>query len=109
MQKDGPPWDKSVVTRWGAGRKWRKIVSPLTAVKSHDSSKAVFTLAFGSGPQIIEIADLTLTNYGQDVALENLPKSKSVFEYEGFEQNDPWRGEAQERINRIRNVNYWSL
>jgi GH35 family endo-1,4-beta-xylanase len=102
LQTDGPPWDKSVVTRWGAGRKWRKIVSPLTAVRSRDSGKAVFTLAFGSGPQVIEIGGLTLTNYGQDVPVENLPMSKSVFEYEGSEQDAPWRTEAQQRIERIR-------
>lgn len=103
LQTDGPPWDKSVVTRWGAGRKWRKIVSPLTAVRSRDSGQAVFTLAFGSGPQAIEIGGITLTNYGQDVPIENLPKS--AFEYEGSEHDAPWRTEARQRIDRIRKGN----
>jgi GH35 family endo-1,4-beta-xylanase len=102
LQTDGPPWDKSVVTRWGAGRKWRKIVSPLTAVRSRGPGKAVFTLAFGSGPQVIEIGGLTLTNYGQDVPIEKLPMSKSAYEYEGSKHDAPWRAEAQQRIERIR-------
>lgn len=105
LQTDGPPWDKSVVTRWGAGKKWRKIVSPLTAVRTHGPGEAVFTLAFGSGPQVIEIGGLTLTNYGQDVPIENLHKSKSVLEYEGYKHDAPWRAEARQRIERIRKGN----
>lgn len=100
LQTDGPPWDKSVVTRWGAGKKWRKIVSPITSMRTHGPGEAVFTLAFGSGPQVIEIGGITLMNYGQDVPIENLPKS--AFEYEGSKHDAPWRAEARERIDRIR-------
>lgn len=100
FQSDRPPWNKSLVAQWGAGKKWRKVECPFVAVESSAEQGAVFTFAFTSGPQAIEIGGVNLINYGKTVTIEALPHS--VLTYAGREADAPWRESARERIDKLR-------
>jgi len=100
FQSDRPPWNKSLVVQWGAGKKWRKVECPFLSVESYATQGAVLTFAFASGPQAIEIGGVNLVNYGKTATIETLPRS--VLTYAGREADAPWREAARERIDKIR-------
>ncbi len=57
---------------------------------------------FASMPQDIDIAGFTGINYKNEYGLEDLPSSFSPFDYEGSEEDAPWRVLAASRIESLR-------
>jgi GH35 family endo-1,4-beta-xylanase len=100
FQRDEPPWEKSMLARWGAAKKWRMVRCPFNSLKDYSPGEAAFTFAFGTGPQVIEIGGLTLSNYGKAVSVDDLPRSART--YAGREPDAPWRADARQRIDKIR-------
>lgn len=73
------------------------------SVKSSISSDPVageLGFGFGGREQIVELANVTLTNHGPDIPPTSLPQTRAT--YAGREPDAAWRAEAAERIDRIR-------
>lgn len=62
--------------------------------------KAGFHLA--SMAQDIDLAGFTAINYEDNYEIEDLPSSFSPFNYEGSEEDAPWRALAESRIESLR-------
>lgn len=100
FQGAGPPWDKSLLVQWSVGKRWRKISCPFVSVGSYDKSEAMFTFAFNSGMQTIQIGGVVLTNFGKNIAVKDLPRSRIT--YHGRHAKAAWRDEANARIDTFR-------
>jgi len=75
------------------------------AFKSTVSFEAgVFQAGFHLASQVqdIDIAGFAAINYGDAYELEDIPSSFSSFDYEGSEDDAPWRALAESRIENLR-------
>lgn len=95
-----PDYAKSLVAEFGASRQWRKISCPFTAIEASAPGESMFNFTFPYGPQAVQIAGLSVTNYGSSVSLEG--RNAAGISYRGQAPDAPWRAAAQERIERIR-------
>ncbi|MCX5770067.1 MAG: endo-1,4-beta-xylanase [Candidatus Hydrogenedentes bacterium] len=100
FQTEHPPYNKSLTAQVSASRQWRRIYCPFEAVESTEAGNSVFNFAFPTGPQRVQIAGLSLINYGTKVSDTDLPKT--VITYDGREPDSPWRKAAQQRIDKFR-------
>lgn len=107
----GEPGPASLYVQAGAGKKryefkfspfrhWEQHVRAFKAPSDFEIKNGNVSLHLGAAGPVIEIADLQIINYGRDVALSDLPKSRVT--YPGREKNAPWRKEALARIEKIR-------
>jgi len=94
------PWTKSVSFPIRAGREWKKVFVRFKAVQSYQPGEAQLIFRLGYEPETIDIAGITLENFGKQLALADLPTTKIV--YPGMEPDAPWRKAAEERIEKTR-------
>jgi GH35 family endo-1,4-beta-xylanase len=94
------PWTKSASHPVRAAREWKKFHVPFVAEASYAAGEAQMIFRLGYEPQKIEIAGVSVENFGTKVALASLPVTK--LEYPGMDQAAPWRAAAAERIEKIR-------
>lgn len=100
FQGGEPDYVKSVVADFGASRQWKEIRCPFTVVEDAAAGEAMFAFAFPNGPQTVQIAGLTVTNYGDSVSFDH--ETVSWITYPGQEPDAAWRADAEARIERIR-------
>lgn len=94
------PWTKSVTYPTRAGSNWKKIHVPFVAAENYPAGAAQMTLRMGYANQTVQIAGVSLENFGKDLALADLPRTKQT--YPGQEPDAKWRAEAQARIDEHR-------
>ena len=82
------------------GEEWTKTSIPFILTKDVQPEDVRIVVRFDSYPQKFEISPITLINCGQNVSLNDLPKT--VVKYDGSEPDAPWRKEAEERIEKYR-------
>lgn len=85
------------------GPEWTPIRAPLVADADYPPGTAQVSLRFGYQPQTIEVAAISLSNFGVSVAVKDLPRTTG--HYAGWEADAPWRKAAAERIDQIRKGN----
>ncbi len=95
-----PDFKRSFGYETSVGTTWKRFDFPFRAADDYAPGEAVMNLRLGYGPQIVEIAGISLLNYAKSVAKESLPATKLT--YAGNEPNAAWRKAAQERIEKIR-------
>ncbi len=100
FEKASPPHDKSASVQVGASERWRRYHVPFEARADYAPGEAQVTLQMGMIDQTIEVAGLEVTNYGESVALEDLPRTRIT--YRGWEPDAAWRDEAASRIEKHR-------
>ncbi len=100
VQTAGPPFSSTIEQELSAPRTWEKVTLPFVSRVAWKAGKAQMTLNFGYDPQTIELADVTLVDYGSSVRVKDLPQPQ--FTYTGHEADAPWRKEAADRIEKIR-------
>ncbi len=83
-----------------AGKEWRHWQQPFRVPAGAIPARAQVLLYLGTHPQVVEIADLQLLNYGPDFDMGTLVGPGPG--YEGREAGAAWRQEARARIDRIR-------
>jgi endo-1,4-beta-xylanase len=99
------PWTKSTTFELRAGPEWKQILVPFVAAGSYGPGEAQLAFRLGySTKQTIEFGGITLENFGKQLALADLPKSKLT--YPGMEPNAAWRAEAEARIEQHRKGNF---
>ena len=70
---DGP--ELTVSQEIVAGAKWTKVQIPARVAADYEVGKAMVNLDLGFEPQLLEFADINLTNFGAKVKLSELPSS----------------------------------
>lgn len=95
------PWTKSTTFEMRVGPEWKQLVVPFVAAGNYAPGEAQLAFRLGySTPQTIEFGGITLENFGKQLALADLPKSKIT--YPGMAPDAPWRAQAEARIEQYR-------
>ena len=100
FQTGAPNWEKSISQNVGLGAEWKRFDVPFVARHSLPTGGALTGFRLGFNPQIIELGGFSLTNYGANIKVSDLPRTSS--RYAGDEPDAPWRAEANARIEKIR-------
>ena len=78
---------------------WTQVYgSDIAQITSQGKSNICMHL--GLAKQTVEVADLMVINFGNEIALNDLPVMKQT--YVGIEEDAPWRASADERIEEMR-------
>lgn len=102
----GNIWSTGSPSMLGVGPAWAKIELPFVAAGSYAPGEARVRFDVGFAPQVLEIADLRVTNLGRTVDINTLPRTDRSH-YAGREPNAPWREAAHARIEQIRKADLW--
>lgn len=94
------PWTKSVTLGLQAGAEWKEYLVPFIAEENYGPGEGQFAFRMGYPNQTIELADIKLENFGKQLTLADLPKTRLT--YPGREPDAPWRAAAAERIEKHR-------
>lgn len=81
---------------------WQEFFIPVEMNGAEQAGELRLNFGFGAGerPQVFEIADVTLLNYGKSLTTDDLPAT--ALTYGGREEDAPWRSEAEARIEQHR-------
>ncbi|MDB4615092.1 endo-1,4-beta-xylanase [Akkermansiaceae bacterium] len=110
-KSSGEPGPAALYVQAGAGKKrfefrfspfrqWEQHVRSFKAESDFEAGNGNVSIHMGAAGPMIEVADLRVVNYGAEVKLADLPKSRVT--YAGREKDAAWRTEALERIEKIR-------
>lgn len=86
------------------GTNWERIYQTMIADADVAAGQGQFYFLLGAKVQHIEIADVSLLNYGREFDIKKLPRRKVT--YEGRSPDAAWRKPANERIEKIRKADY---
>ena len=94
------PFPRIAIGGYSLDKEWREIALPFAFERDYAAGEVEVSCDVGYGLQTIELAGLRLLNFGDTVALSQLPRTRPT--YIGHESDAPWRSEALARIERIR-------
>jgi len=94
------PWSKSVSEPIHPGTLWKRYDVPFKSIGDYSNGEAQIVFMLGQTVQSVEIARVSLTNYGASANIDALPRTRST--YAGREPNAPWRKAAAARIEKYR-------
>jgi len=94
------PWTKVKTYPVRAGHEWQKFSVPFIADQELKAGEAQLVFRLGYTPETIDIAGVTMENFGTQLALADLPTTR--ISYKGIEPTAAWRTEAAERIEKLR-------
>jgi endo-1,4-beta-xylanase len=100
--EDAKSFTKSLDFHASALGEWREFFVPFLAGQDYAPGQASIIFRAGYQPQEVEIAGLTLRDFGAQQNLATPPVGLVRLQYAGQEPNAPWRAEAEQRIEKIR-------
>lgn len=100
FEENSEPYDKSVSQVVYAPATWESYEIPFTAAQDYQPGTGQVAFQLGFEWQTIELGGFTLTNFGPDVPVADLPRTRQT--YPGIEEDAAWRAAADERIDEIR-------
>lgn len=100
LQRSSGAYEKVVSLPFQATGEWRQYVLPVRADLTLLSGQHGFAAHLSSLPQTVEIGGVTLVNYRTGKTVDELPRTKIV--WEGSEPDAPWRRQALDSIEKIR-------
>ena len=95
-----PEFDKAAEIRLAATSDWQECFVPFKASRDFPAGESRICLRVGYDRQTIEIGGLSITDFGPEARLEDLPRTHVT--YAGRSANATWRREALDRIEKIR-------
>jgi endo-1,4-beta-xylanase len=98
------PWTKVKTYPVHAGHDWQKFSVPFISDQEFKAGEAQIVFRLGFSPETIDIAGVTVENFGTQLALADLPITKIT--YKGMEPDAPWRAAAAERIEKLRKADF---
>lgn len=101
LEQDFGASNKAAMTEVVLDSNWEKFFVPISSSSitcNAGESKFAFRVAYQ--PQVIQIADVQVVNYGRGISAAMLPKRPSS--YRGVEEDAIWRTEAEKRIEKYR-------
>lgn len=88
FERAGAPHTKSTAQVVSAGPEWQRIDLPFVAAESYAPGEAQVLFRMGyHAPQAFELADVRVVNYGKNIDINQLPRTR--FWYEGHEPDAP--------------------
>jgi endo-1,4-beta-xylanase len=105
LQLPAPEYSSAGVTdsaKFGTG--WERIYQTISVNTDVPAGKGRLQFFLGGKNQSIEIADVSLVNYGRGFDMAKLPRRKVT--YEGRGPDAAWRAPADARIEKIRKADY---
>ncbi len=102
FERSSSPWEKwaSFPAQTTIEGGWQRFDVPFTVGDSYPAGGAAVTMRLGYTPQTIQIADVQLTNYRNQVTIDQL--QRTALGYPGQALDAPWRQAAHERITEFR-------
>jgi len=100
VERTERPFEKALERELSVGPEWTQIRIPFRADRDADAGQLQLGLRVGYPAQTIEIGGVKFSNFGPDVAPDDLPETNLW--YEGHEPDAAWRKDAAERIEKIR-------
>ena len=100
VRRNGPDSTSSFEGDYAFGREWQEVLIPFVFARDLGAGDTAVILRFGFKRQTLEIGGLEVLDYGRTLAYGQLPRTR--FNSAGREPGAAWRGQALERINRIR-------
>ncbi|HEV7300640.1 MAG TPA: endo-1,4-beta-xylanase [Tepidisphaeraceae bacterium] len=100
FQRIHPPHTSHLRFGVGAGGEWQQYELPFRAVEDVAVGEGKFVIALGYDPQVVDVGGMSLRNYGPDVSVDSLPRTRLT--YIGREPDAAWRAEAAARIEKHR-------
>lgn len=74
--KSSPPWTNAASSELGLTADWQRFDIPFACPLDFPVGDAQFTFVFGYTPQQVELADVSLLNFGKSVKPDALPKTE---------------------------------
>lgn len=96
----GKDYAKAVMHDFELGTSWSLVLVPFPALQSVPAGQGSVSIHLGELAQQIDIAGLSLLNFGNRVALADLPQP--ALTYPGREPDAAWRKAALQRIESTR-------
>jgi GH35 family endo-1,4-beta-xylanase len=100
FEQSSEPFDKQAEMRVGARSTWTEVFIPFQLKQDFKAGEAQICFRLGYERQTLELGGLELINYGPNIKLESLPRTR--VSYTGREADAAWRKEALARIEKIR-------
>jgi GH35 family endo-1,4-beta-xylanase len=100
----GKDYAKAVSHDFELGTSWSLVLVPFPALQAIPAGLGAVSLHLGEQAQQIDIAGLSLLNFGKRVALSDLPQPELT--YPGREADAAWRKAALQRIESIRKSDF---
>jgi len=100
LERNGSPYTKSVSFTAAAGSDWKKVEIPFTMAESYASNGYNFSFWVTFPDQEIQIAGLTIQDYGPNYPFSKL--SLTFWPYDGRAADATWRAAAAQRIEKYR-------
>ena len=95
-------WQKATEAEISIGPEWQKYYLPLdSGVYTLKAGESHVTYSVGFKPQVIEVADITIVNYHQDVDFNTFFPDKFK-PYKGMEDDHLWKKHAWKRVEKYR-------
>jgi len=102
FEETASPFTKSLYLDSEVKSGWRQWFIPFKAEKDYPANQARYQLNLGHTKGVLAIAGAALLNFGAQYSIDELPMSTHHLEYDGREDNAPWRSQALSRINSLR-------
>lgn len=103
FERASQPFEKSVSVPAVLTPKWQEFREPFKALASYAAGEAQVNFRLGYPPQTIDIAAVSVQDFGPTVAPDSLPVT--AIHYQGESPDAPWRKAAEERIRKYRMAN----
>jgi endo-1,4-beta-xylanase len=100
VERGESPYTKSLDLSIPASREWKQWSVPFSAIEDVPAGKVNVNFRLGYGQQILELQNISLTNFKVSKRPSELPRTK--LNYAGSEPEATWRVEANERIEKYR-------
>ena len=102
FEEAGDDYSKEVGGVFPVSTEWKRYVFPYISQNSYAPGGGQIAFHVGYQTQTLEIAGLALLNFGDGIALADLPDERNNDTYEGIEDDAPWRAAAEARIEQLR-------
>ncbi|WP_020575093.1 endo-1,4-beta-xylanase [Actinopolymorpha alba] len=97
FERNGGNHAKSAVAALKLTSEWQRFEFPFRVVENYAPGEAHVSLWLGYGPQVLELANVSVLDYGQGE-----PAGFPSVTYAGREAKAPWRADANDRIDQYR-------
>jgi endo-1,4-beta-xylanase len=94
------PFERNIIVDISIGPEWKTMDIPFIAQHDMAPGEGIIGFSFGALAQKVEIANVEVLNFENNVTLDKLPITR--FTYQGREENAAWRKAALQRIDEIR-------
>lgn len=95
-------YEKEMLLTLDLNEEWTQYLIPFSSRGTYNKDQITVGLHLAYAAQEVEYAGITLINYKDKYTLQDLPYKQGSGPYDGYEDDAPWRAEAEARIEKYR-------